>query len=311
MPAAALEVFLRAEATTVTMPDGRVIPMWGFAQDSAFGANDGVVTVPGPMIVVPSDDPTLIIHVDNNLTEPVSIVIPGQTAVMTPVFQGPEAPGVFQGRVISFTHETPPGNTTPVTYTFENFRVGSFIYHSGYHVAYHVQMGLYGGIKKDQAEGTAYTGVDYDNEITIFYSEIDADFHDRLAAIGTRAVNRSPLSFKPQYYLINGQPFDADTSVPIPAGSVGQSTLIRFYNAGMDTRTPLLQGMYMMAYAEDGNLYPYPKEQYSLGLVAAQTMDVVINATTAGTYPLYDRGLRLTTASVTNGGLFTSLLVAP
>jgi hypothetical protein len=52
-PGFAVEYFLRADVTTKTMPDGNVIPMWGFALDSAFGALDGNVTVPGPLLTVP------------------------------------------------------------------------------------------------------------------------------------------------------------------------------------------------------------------------------------------------------------------
>ncbi|NJM83537.1 MAG: hypothetical protein HC844_14620 [Tabrizicola sp.] len=35
----------------------------------AFGARDGAVTVPGPMIVVPHNDTTLTIHLDNDLPD--------------------------------------------------------------------------------------------------------------------------------------------------------------------------------------------------------------------------------------------------
>ncbi len=49
-PALAAEFTLRAAAGSLTMPDGAVVPMWGFACDAAVGAacpNPGVVTVPG------------------------------------------------------------------------------------------------------------------------------------------------------------------------------------------------------------------------------------------------------------------------
>ena len=62
------EFFLRAAAITNTMPDGTNVVQWGFARDTSFGAHDGVVTVPGPLLVVPPGDTTLTIHLENDLT---------------------------------------------------------------------------------------------------------------------------------------------------------------------------------------------------------------------------------------------------
>ena len=67
-PGRAAEFYLRADVTTKTMPDGQVIRMWGFARDTSFGANDGTVTIPGPLLTVPPGDTTLTIHLKNNLT---------------------------------------------------------------------------------------------------------------------------------------------------------------------------------------------------------------------------------------------------
>jgi len=55
--AAEIEFFLRAQTTTVTMPDGVVVPVWAFARDTAFGAHDGTLSVPGPMLTVPPAPP--------------------------------------------------------------------------------------------------------------------------------------------------------------------------------------------------------------------------------------------------------------
>lgn len=185
----AAEFFLRADVTTKTMPDGQAIPMWGFAQDSAFDANDGVVTVPGPILTVPPGDTTLIIHLKNNLTpartglaigSPVSLVIPGQVTPMTPVRFGPTPYPEFEGRVRSLTQETQPGNTTPVDYVWNNFKPGTFVYHSGTHIQCHIQMGLYGGVTKDYAAAPykqAYPGVIYETSVPVFFSEIDPAFH--------------------------------------------------------------------------------------------------------------------------------------
>jgi len=74
------DIYLRAEAFDKTMPDGAVVRMWGFARDTSFGSLDGTVSSPGPQITVPVGNPYIVIHLDNNLPQPVSIVIPGYVA---------------------------------------------------------------------------------------------------------------------------------------------------------------------------------------------------------------------------------------
>ena len=84
-PASAAEFFLRAAPITNTMPDGVRVAQWGFARDSSFGARDGAVTVPGPVLIVPPADNVLTLRLDNDLPEPISIVINGQFPTNAPV----------------------------------------------------------------------------------------------------------------------------------------------------------------------------------------------------------------------------------
>ncbi len=84
-PASAVEYWLRADTVNVTMPDGVSVPMWGYAlTDMTFVP--GTPSVPGPALTVPPGDTVLTIHLKNNLPEATSIVIPGQVAAMTPVW---------------------------------------------------------------------------------------------------------------------------------------------------------------------------------------------------------------------------------
>jgi FtsP/CotA-like multicopper oxidase with cupredoxin domain len=300
-PCFAVEYYLRADTLTKTMPGGVDIPMWGFAQDTSFGALDGQVTVPGPLLTVPEGDPNLIIHLDNNLTVPVSIVINGQIAKMTPV-RNPD------GRVHSFTHETAPGNTTAVDYVWTSFKPGTFIYQSGTHPAVQVQMGLYGGITKNFSVGQAYQDVNYVKQVPLFFSEIDPDLHNAVATgnYGPGKAVTSTIDYEPKYFLINGQAYSG-SSVPVLAGRTNQKILLRFFNMGIETRSPLLQGLYMKSVAEDGNPYQYPKESYTLPLTAAKTIDAVITSPTMGRFPLYDRRLALTNAAQSSGGMLIYL----
>ncbi len=104
----------------------------------------------------------------------------------------------------SFTHET--ASSAQGTYTWSNLSPGSYIYHSGSHVAVQVQMGLYGAVKKNSGGGnTAYNGITYDSEAMIFLSEVDPALHAAVDGgnYGPGNVVTSTLDYNPKYFLIN------------------------------------------------------------------------------------------------------------
>jgi len=291
-PAAAVTYDLCAGPFNQTMPDGTVVPMWGFAPGGATGGVcDAPPTAPGPMLTVPDGDNVLTINLVNTLPNtngaptPVSVVVPGQITAMEPQ-RNPD------GRVRSFTHETLPG--TPGVYTWSNFTPGTYIYHSGSHPAVQVQMGLYGGVKRDSGPGVAYPGVGYDAEVVMFYSELDPDLHAAVASddYGPGKGTTSTLYYHPQYFLINGAPYVDGVTPDLAGAPSGQRTLIRFLNAGLKTHVPEILGRYMSIKAEDGKAYPYPREQFSLQLPAMKTKDAVVVSDSR--YPIYDRAMALT-----------------
>lgn len=152
---------------------------------------------------------------------------------------------------------------------------------------------------------------------------------------------KSTLDYEPLYYLINGKSYP-DTIAPqaistapgaptvpgiwAPYGAAGR-TLLRMINAGGKNRVPTIQGsyrdnsnadpalalpraIYPQPIAEDGNLYPYPKQEFAPILPAGKTLDVMLNLTGAGHpgyYTLYDRTLGLTNAGHFPGGMLTFL----
>jgi FtsP/CotA-like multicopper oxidase with cupredoxin domain len=295
-----------------TMPDGSQVNMWGFALD---GANP-VPSVPGPALVVPAGDNSLTVNVRNALFEPISIVIPGQamptdiagTSVLAPV-KFNDAQG--RPRVRSFTAEAPVGGS--MSYTWSNLKPGTYLYHSGTHPQLQVQMGLYGAAIHDAAPNEAYASVAYQSEVTLLFSEIDPRMP--AAVLGGRYGQpvpdplppgltaedypQSTIGYAPKWFLVNGEPYTG-ASLPLPAGSAGQTVLLRLLNAGLQSRAPLLQGQHMRIVAEDGKLYPYSREQYSAPLPALKTTDALIIPAAAATYALYDR--RLATSNPTAGG---------
>ena len=294
-------------ATSKTMPDGTTtIAMWGYGMDTGGAC---AAEVPGPRLTVPVGDATLTINLRNTLPEGASVIVPGLTSTEAP------APVIFtdaqgRSRARSFVKETPPDATTIVSYSF-NARPGTFLYHSGSHPAVQVQMGLYGAVTGDAAVGEAYTGIGYDNEVVMLYSEIDPALHAAVDGgdYGPGGTVTSTVNYVPKYYLVNGEPYSA-TTADIPAGAAGQRTLVRFLNAGLDHHAPTLLGEHMTIVAEYGNPYPYPRVQYSMFLVAQQTRDAIIEPANQSRLPLYDHRMRLTNnIDAGPGGLMSFLAV--
>ncbi|MDD2700777.1 MAG: Ig-like domain-containing protein [Sideroxydans sp.] len=318
-PACAVEYWLRAEALNVTMPGGASVPMWGYAlTDASF--LPGTATVPGPALTVPPGDTTLTVHLKNGLPEPTSLVIPGQVAQMTPVWDngmsGPRPSA--DARVRSFTHEALVGGGT-ADYTWNAMRPGTYLYQSGTHPQVQIQMGLYGSVTRNATASQAYAGVPFDNEVTLLFSEIDPALHAAVAG-GTYGTLNGPTStfdYQPKYFLINGQPYTTGTP-PLATLPAGQKTLLRFLNAGLQTHVPVINGQYMQMIAEDGNPYPWPgnpRQQYSVLLPAAKTIDAILTpqlqaGATPTRYTVYDRRLNLSTGATQDSGMLAKLEVS-
>jgi FtsP/CotA-like multicopper oxidase with cupredoxin domain len=302
--AAAITYNLVAMPFNKTMPDGNSVPMWGFALDGgSCMAPPCLPSVPGPDLVVPAGDISLTVNLRNALSgpgaEPVSLVIPGQFATMSPV-KFTDSQG--RQRVRSFTAEATVGGSQ--SYTWNNLKPGTYLYHSGTHPQVQVQMGLYGAMTHDAVAGQAYSGVPYHNKVTLLFSEVDPALHGAVAngrygqAVpdplppGLTAADypSSTIDYAPKYFLVNGEPHTS-ASLPVAAGNTGQTILLRLLNAGLQSRSPVLQGHYMRLVAEDGNPYPHAREQYSAFLPALKTVDAVITPAEAATYPIYDRRL--------------------
>ena len=303
----AIDYYLCAKQGEQTMSDGTVVPMWGFALDDTGFINGCAdpIQVPGPALTVFDNDQTLNIHVRNvGLSEPVSIVIPGQNATsMVPVRRS-------DGRVQSFTHETASvatatDSSNDTTYSWTAVKPGTFAYQSGTHPAVQIQMGLYGALTKNQldAVGTAAAeaygpSTAYGNELVVFYSEIDTVLHNQIAdgTYGTPAGMTSTMEYNPQYFLANG---DDSSTGELDIGIPGATTLIRFINMGLKSHIPTIQGEDFAVIAEDGYAYQNPRNQYSVQVAAGQTRDVLFTppVNSVLTYAMFDRMLNLTNGS--------------
>ncbi len=273
--ASAIVYQITAEETEIVMPDGLIVPAWGYRLTT-----DTVpATVPGPVLTVPPGDNRLVIDLTNNLPEPTSVHILGQTLSYrgTPVDQG--------GRVLSMNKHVQPGNT--LRYQFTGFRPGTYMLQSATNPAKQVQMGLFAAVTKDAAPGQAYIGVPYDDERILVFHEVDPEMQNAIA-IGDygspTSAFPSSVRRKPRYFLINGHAYPQTTLADVAAG---QNVLLRFVNAGLETHVPQILGKYVTLVAQDGNRRSYDQETYGFEFNSAATMDALLQLDAA------DQGTRI------------------
>jgi len=336
--ASAADVYLQAQpyTKTITLPNATTVdvPMWGFASctDATFATCTLDTNAAGPQITADiAVDPALTIHLKNTLPTAVSIVIPGQ-------FGGGDPTKVIDGgnrsRMRSMTHETAPYDGTDATigtYSWASLKTGTYLYHSGTQPSIQVPMGLYGAVTV--VNGTeAYAGVTANTQAVMLLSEVDPVQNARVVASGLATPTEAcvpmadykagtivgypcTIDYNPIYMLVNGTTATAPTQ--ITDGSVEQTVLMRFLNAGLRTHTPAFSGLKLSLVAEDGNKYPgSPRKQESALLPAGKTMDAIVTAPLANTtatgvtWNLYDHMSSFTNlAGGANGGALASLNV--
>jgi hypothetical protein len=178
-------------------------------------------------------------------------------------------------------------------------------------------MGLYGAMTKKDVATEVYPGIpcDPDRDITLLFSEVDADLHDAVAdgTYGSADPDaiQSTIKSVPQYYLINGQAY-SDGQPGIPTGDIAATgpAVLRFLNACSESRVPILDRSELTLIAEDGKPYGYPKNRYSIHLPALKTVDALWTPPAPGSYALYDRRLGLVNGMQPTGGMLVHLGVS-
>lgn len=301
--AATVNYTLRAAPSTVAMPDGAVVPVWGFALVSRDGvAGPDLVTVPGPVLEARAGDTlNVTVNVDPLLTAPVSLLIPGQRYTPAPAASG--------GRMSSFMAEAT--SAAPVTYSFAGLRVGSYLYESGSTPAVQIPMGLYGALVVRPADYdpavpatwhayTATTDNLYDTEATVVVSELDPALNAAVSAAPTTPY--STITSAPKYFLVNGRayPQKLGTTTDITL-YIGKNNLLRILNAGARSYTLSIPATPLNLMAADGSLLPYRKSATTVDLQAGRTYDAMVTPATISFSPVFERRLGLTNGQVMGG----------
>ena len=283
--AAPIAIDLCASNGTITMPDGVVVPVWGFVQTASCGAN--LVTggnFPGAPLSVDQGD-MVTINVTNALPA-------GHTVRF-------EIPGI----------DFDPGGTdaavgATVSRTFTANAPGTYQLQSGGNEGRQAAMGLYGALivrplTANQAYDTADTA--YDVEATLLLSAIDSTFN---AAPDTFDLH----AYRATYWLINGKAYPDTAGITATAG---QKVLLRYVNGGYDNTAMQLLGMHEHVVARSARLLNNPFDANAEIIPAGGTEDAI--ATVPATappsthgFPLYNRQLH-----VTNGAAPTPMAPNP
>ncbi|MDL1909167.1 multicopper oxidase family protein [Chloroflexi bacterium CFX6] len=272
---------LWATTGTLTLPNSVVVNIWGYAADNVSPAG-----LPGPTLIANAGE-TLVINLNNNLTEATSLSIPGLSGMS-------DIAGVASGGAKA--------------YTYSGLQPGTYIYQAGptANGERQVAMGMYGVLIVRPAGAPLETyGPDsaFDDEAVLVMSEIDP------------LLNASPSTYNmreytPRYFLFNGKAYPETDNIDTAAGN---TVLLRLINAGIKSRSLGVLGLRYSVISMDGK--PFGKPHYAAAetLGAGQTADVLIripaSAPANQMYAVYDSSLRLINNSTRFGGMLTFIQV--
>jgi len=266
--------------------EGRPVLMWGFVLGNT-------PTSPGPVLTVPANDSQVVINLKNDLSVPISLVIPNQNGFVRDASHSSFTDAEGRARARSFVKETPPGQT--VQYVWNNVSPGTYIYYSGSHPALHVQMGLYGMLKKnfsdEPPQRQVYEGVFFrpSAERIVMLGEIDFEVHDAVRDGTYGTAVKSMIHSVPDVYLYNGTPYKVGY---IPAATENVA-LLRLLNACYDERVPVVSGLHVRLVAEDGRKYAHSRLENAINLPSLKTRDALVETILGNAPPapftFYDR----------------------
>jgi hypothetical protein len=248
----------------IETPDGNSIFMWSYAN----AATGGSFQLPSPVLCV-NQGATVTVTLHNTLSEPASIVFPGQDNVQVS-FGDSGTPGVFANEA------APLGGT--VTYTFTASEPGTYLYESGTDPAKQVEMGLYGALvvrpagHPTWAYNDASTAFDPKRESLLIFHEIDSALHHSVELGGAYDFNllhvrywtitgrsfpdtiekngASWLPTQPYGALVRVKPYDLVKN-PLPA-------LVRMVNAGLYNHPFHPHAYHVRVVAQDGRMFKTP-----------------------------------------------------
>jgi FtsP/CotA-like multicopper oxidase with cupredoxin domain len=263
-------LYITAGSLTVNGAGGATMYAWGFTQIA------GNPSFPGPQITVNEGD-SVTITVVNNHTINHNFVVQGMTTDATAI-----APGGSR------------------TYSFTASNAGTYLYYDTLNNNINREMGLYGSVVVHASGGanTAWTGGPaFSFERIWVLGEMDKPRWNDVAGTGG-TVNTS--TFKPNYFLINGQGgFDGmrnpNTTI---AGGLGQNALVRMVNGGQFGYAMHFHCNHVQVLAINGVRQVAPYMQLDVvNVPPLGTLDVLFNLNQTGDYPMHIHTAQMETAN--------------
>lgn len=253
-------LYITAGSLTINGAGGATMNAWGY------GLQAGAPTFPAPQLTADEGD-SVTVTVVNNHTINHNFVIQGVTTDTAAI-----APG--GNRVYSFTADN----------------AGTYLYSDTLNSNINREMGLYGALVVHAAGGasTAWTGGPaYSFERSWVVGEMDKARWNDVAGTGGTV---STATYKPNYFLINGQGgFDGmHNPATTVAGNVGQTALIRIVNGGQFSHSLHFHGNHIQVLTVNGVRQSAPFTELDvINIPPLGTADVLFYLNQPGDYPMH------------------------
>jgi len=259
----------------VTMDDGNVVNMWGFADGgSGMDGMGGGATFPSAAMRVTEGD---VVHTQLNV---------GMMLWHTIHHHGiePEYRSDGVGH-ISFDVNG------QYTYQWRPAHAGTYFYHCHTNTVLHAEMGMYGALIVDppEGQGTLFSGgPTYDVEAFWVVDEIDSSWHNLDWTAGSCGGDVGLNELNPDYFVITGVDGSGNSAMNAPPISAtvqrGQKLLARYICAGYHPQRMRFGGLTGTIYASDGRPLPNSKQVTEINAVSAERYDIIFEPTQRGTY---------------------------
>lgn len=271
---------------SMTMDDGKSVTIWGFTGDGSGGMMGG--DFPSPPIRVREGQ---IVHT--------RFTNQGNMWLHTIHHHGIEPSDMNDG--VGHTSFDVDGT---YTYQWRASSAGTYFYHCHTNTVLHAEMGMYGALIVDPADGSkrAFTnGPAYDVEAIWAADEIDSRWHTKDWAAGTCGGDEGFNNLNADYFIISGVD-GAKSALTDPRVAVsmtlGQTLLVRYINAGYYPQRIDFGTLTATAVASDGRPLPSAVALKTLKTSAAERYDFIVKPTATGTYTVVIEFLDWVTGAV-------------
>lgn len=271
---------------SITMDNGTSVRIWGFTADGSGGMMGG--DFPSPPIRVREGQ---IVHT--------RFTNQGNMWLHTIHHHGIEPSDMNDG--VGHTSFDVDGT---YTYQWRASSAGTYFYHCHTNTVLHAEMGMYGALIVDPADGSkrAFTdGPAYDVEAIWAADEIDSRWHNKDWAAGTCGGDEGFNNLNADYFIISGVD-GAKSTLTDPRVAVkmtlGQTLLVRYINAGYYPQRINFGKLTANAVASDGRPLPSAVAMTSLKTSAAERYDFIVKPTATGTYDVVIEFLDWVTGAV-------------